>query len=532
MLVTRNIGGLLTPLAAVVLGIPAPAAAQCDDPTSGSCCVANGTPGCENEECCTVVCDADPFCCAEFWDQACADGAAHLCEICLPRYETTIDLPASILTDSGLHESTASGEMKLLIDPPDPQGIRGVTVKRLSLGSPGAPVKHASICPWDLDGDGNVGIGDLLALFSLWGPCPGPPGCPGDFNGDGFVGVGDMLAMFANWGPCPAGLGNSETGGMTFQMQDDTGAGFWDTKTGEFQVFFQFDVSYWLLDQLIQPGETDGDDIPGNAEELWGGTLFGQAFDFGDHFELNGILQAQVFVPITKQVFEVEIVRNFDFTLKQFNLPNCPDDKKCNKQIVCVQPVFIGMNANDPAKTGSSFADMKSEAETIWAKCCVELEFKAPVFVNNNAYKEIENYDQAAGRTERDNLRKEVDAKGKDDCIEVIFVEKFIKNNGDEHAAGDGTSIGGGKKSAKIIIADAAVDDCERDSDRVMAHELGHSMGNLPHTADTCMKATGASPNCPGLNPDKVSKAECEALNNPMLKAKDPKEECCKTWDA
>ena len=65
-----------------------------------------------------------------------------------------------------------------------------------------------------------------------------------------------------------------------------------------------------------------------------------------------------------------------------------------------------------------------------------------------------------------------------------------------------------------------------------MAHELGHSMGDLPHTADTCMKATGASPNCPGLNPDKVSKAECEALNNPMLKAKDPKEECCKTWDA
>ncbi len=57
-------------------------------------------------------------------------------------------------------------------------------------------------CPWDLDADGVVGIGDLLALFSLWGPCPGPPGCPGDFNGDGFVGVGDMLSMFANWGPC------------------------------------------------------------------------------------------------------------------------------------------------------------------------------------------------------------------------------------------------------------------------------------------------------------------------------------------
>ncbi|MEE8146332.1 MAG: hypothetical protein V3T24_01910, partial [Longimicrobiales bacterium] len=58
-------------------------------------------------------------------------------------------------------------------------------------------------CPWDLDNSGAVGVGDLLALFGLWGPCPGPAGCPGDFNGDGFVGVGDMLIMFANWGPCP-----------------------------------------------------------------------------------------------------------------------------------------------------------------------------------------------------------------------------------------------------------------------------------------------------------------------------------------
>ena len=58
-------------------------------------------------------------------------------------------------------------------------------------------------CIWDLDDDQIVGVGDLLTLFSVWGPCPGPPGCPGDFNGDGAVGVGDMLEMFANWGPCP-----------------------------------------------------------------------------------------------------------------------------------------------------------------------------------------------------------------------------------------------------------------------------------------------------------------------------------------
>ena len=58
---------------------------------------------------------------------------------------------------------------------------------------------HFSSCHWDLDGNGTVGIGDLLVLFSLWGTA----GPLGDFNGDGNVGIADMLLMFANWGPCP-----------------------------------------------------------------------------------------------------------------------------------------------------------------------------------------------------------------------------------------------------------------------------------------------------------------------------------------
>ncbi len=27
-------------------------------------------------------------------------------------------------------------------------------------------------CPWDIDGSGDVGITDLLALLANWGPCP------------------------------------------------------------------------------------------------------------------------------------------------------------------------------------------------------------------------------------------------------------------------------------------------------------------------------------------------------------------------
>ncbi len=54
-------------------------------------------------------------------------------------------------------------------------------------------------CHGDLDGDGNVGAGDLLALLGSWGPCKG---CPADFDFNGNVGTSDLIALLGNWGPC------------------------------------------------------------------------------------------------------------------------------------------------------------------------------------------------------------------------------------------------------------------------------------------------------------------------------------------
>jgi sugar lactone lactonase YvrE len=55
--------------------------------------------------------------------------------------------------------------------------------------------------PGDLDGDGAVGITDLLGLLAAWGPCPGPcpPRCGADLDGDCQVGIVDLLTLLANW---------------------------------------------------------------------------------------------------------------------------------------------------------------------------------------------------------------------------------------------------------------------------------------------------------------------------------------------
>jgi hypothetical protein len=73
----------------------------------------------------------------------------------------------------------------------------------------GVPDECEDTCPWDTAPigapDGVVGLGDLNALLSNWGPCPPP--CAYDFAPvgapDGMVGLGDLNALLSNWGPCP-----------------------------------------------------------------------------------------------------------------------------------------------------------------------------------------------------------------------------------------------------------------------------------------------------------------------------------------
>jgi secreted PhoX family phosphatase len=55
-------------------------------------------------------------------------------------------------------------------------------------------------CPLDLDGDGTVGLGDLLIVASSFGGFCND--CPADINQDGLVDFLDLVEILENWGDC------------------------------------------------------------------------------------------------------------------------------------------------------------------------------------------------------------------------------------------------------------------------------------------------------------------------------------------
>ena len=74
-----------------------------------------------------------------------------------------------------------------------------ISVQTASSGSTWAP---DACCVGDLDGSGDVGVDDLLALIGAWGACGNPSDCPEDLDGSGTVDVDDLLALIGVFGGC------------------------------------------------------------------------------------------------------------------------------------------------------------------------------------------------------------------------------------------------------------------------------------------------------------------------------------------
>ena len=63
----------------------------------------------------------------------------------------------------------------------------------------GDGVPDSCQCVFDLDGDGDVGGGDVGIFLGLWGTTD--PAA--DFDGDGVVRAADLGLLLAAFGPCP-----------------------------------------------------------------------------------------------------------------------------------------------------------------------------------------------------------------------------------------------------------------------------------------------------------------------------------------
>ncbi|MBC8310030.1 MAG: hypothetical protein ISR75_03490 [Phycisphaerales bacterium] len=92
--------------------------------------------------------------------------------------------------------ASTTGDGILLAWQDDRSGSNDIFGKRVnsdgSLGNNGS-------CEGDIDGDGTVGVTDILSAIGAWGACAN---CPADLDDDGFVGVTDLLAIIGQWGSC------------------------------------------------------------------------------------------------------------------------------------------------------------------------------------------------------------------------------------------------------------------------------------------------------------------------------------------
>ena len=61
----------------------------------------------------------------------------------------------------------------------------------------GSDVMAVKLSPGDANGDGDVGVDDLLLVLESWGPWTG--GCGPDLDFNGTVDVDDVLLLLSEW---------------------------------------------------------------------------------------------------------------------------------------------------------------------------------------------------------------------------------------------------------------------------------------------------------------------------------------------
>lgn len=465
---------------------------------------------------------------------------------------------------------------------------------------PPAPIP----CPADISSDQVVGGADIAIVLGFWNT--NDP--LADINDDGFVDGADITEILGNWGDCPFEpgiayegvladipvtvdtidgrmqvLASAElslrllagptpglffvevdrasmlmpsfpvapegTGGVGLR-QDQTNFG--SISSGSvLAVPFEMQSHYWLIDELFPPSPTictvDESSNGITVEELWHGELEGLVLEMGEVLTIDGELHLHVHTVESGAVATLALDIETTLARMDHHEPEeCPEVHRTDLKSLCVQPIFVGTGPEDLEATGTSFEAMKAKCEETWSKCCIEFVWLAPKFIDDDGFRVLT---AGAGEdpwVEWRALIAAEDAQGDNDCIEVFFVESFEDAEGTAHFSGDALTFAPGTRSAKIVIADDAIDGCSPDADGVLAHQVGHACGACNHppgpggnppgkegVAGTVMDPTGLPPpTCPGVNSTLVKSAQCAKMaRGPLLKVKVPRTPCCLSPD-
>ncbi|MHC5114419.1 MAG: hypothetical protein ACYTGP_08340 [Planctomycetota bacterium] len=222
-------------------------------PDAGSCYISNGSPGCNDVECCEAVCALDPFCCDVTWDGLCASQALDICEApalaccftdgsCQELMGDDCTAAGGTVQGPGSSCATITCEVACCFDEGSCQDLTGDDCAAAGGAGQGPGSSCATItcevaCCFgdgscqDLTGNdctaaGGTGHGPGSSCATL--TCPPPPSSPNDVCDDAFfigdlpttisgttVGQGSDIAPFC-------GTNNADGGGLWYTL---TGTG-------------------------------------------------------------------------------------------------------------------------------------------------------------------------------------------------------------------------------------------------------------------------------------------------------------------
>ena len=234
-------------------------------------------------------------------------------------------------------------------------------------------------------------------------------------------------------------------------------------------------------------------------------------------FEVNYELAEEVLGTIRR--FYAVVVVVIDWSLFQAS------------DVLRIQPVFVGSGPSDPSATGTAFNTLMNYSHDMWNRCaserCIKFVVNDPIYVNNNAYRVLDNESEAIAFKGTVNVA---------DAVEVFVAERMSTSLA--CSWGGGACFSGGTASSKVVSCDqqmavpcpcpsACTSYCPCGSCLCgainpyhLAHELGHAF-NLPHPSGSWSTSTVTSIMEPSGfccdNPNLQSAKNCRNASNPLM---------------